>query len=76
MQENFIDITTHKYFSPHEKLEGEDDKEIRSKYGPNLPKLFANDAVVRFFGFNINDIIKITRKDGITYRIISKKVYK
>ena len=75
-QEKLIDITTHRYFSPHEKIEGEEEQQIREKYGDNLPKLFANDAVVCFFGFNIGDIIKITRKDGIVYRLIIEKVHK
>ena len=46
--------------------------EIREKYGNKLPKILSSDAMVRWYGFQIGDILRITRKDGhIAYRLVT-----
>ncbi len=66
-----VDISAHRLFYPHEKITGDEEKEIRQKYGSKLPKILTSDAIVRWYGFEKGDILRITRKGGhITYRLV------
>lgn len=62
-------ITEHADFVKHEKIKNYEKKYI--KYNLTLPVLLNTDPVSRWYDYNINDIIKITRNDkSITYRIV------
>ena len=66
-----FDITKHKYYYPHIKVDDNTKRELLNKYKNNLPIILKNDPVVKFFNFKRGDIIKILRKDNnIFYRII------
>jgi len=72
-EENEIsfDITKHKYYYPHIKVDDNTKKQLLNKYGNNLPIILKTDKVVKFLDFNKGDIIKILRKDNnIYYRIV------
>ena len=70
--DKLVDISVHRLFRPHEKITGDEDTEIREKYGNKLPKILTSDAMVRWYGFQIGDILRITRKDGhIAYRLVT-----
>lgn len=72
-EENEIsfDITKHKYYYPHIKVDDNTKKLLLKKYGNNLPIILKTDKVVKFLDFNKGDIIKILRKDNnIYYRIV------
>ena len=43
---------------------------FKKKYSSKFPLLQKNDPVARFYGFDTGDIIKITRDDGIMFRIV------
>ena len=66
-----FDITKHKYYYPHIKVDDNTKKQLLKKYGNNLPIILKTDKVVKFLDFNKGDIIKILRKDNnIYYRIV------
>ena len=70
--ENLVDITKHRLFRIHEKITGDEETEIREKYGKKLPKILTNDAVARWYGFRKGNIIKIIRKHGhVAYRLVN-----
>ena len=54
-----IDITKHKYYYPHIKVDDNIKKELISKYGNSLPIILKTDPVVKLFNFNKGDILKI-----------------
>ena len=65
------DITQHKYYCPHSKVDDNLRKELIEKYGKSLPIILIDDPVVKLFNFKKNDIIRIRRKDNIIhYRIV------
>lgn len=69
--DKLVDISAHRLFCPHEKIIGDEEAEIREKYGSKLPKILTSDAMVRWYGFEKGDILRITRKGGhITYRLV------
>ena len=69
--DKLVDISAHRLFRTHEKITGDEEVEIRQKYGTKLPKILTSDAMVLWYGFEKGDILKITRKDGhITYRLV------
>ena len=43
---------------------------FKKKYSSKFPLLQKNDPVARFYGFDTGDIIKITRDDGVMFRIV------
>jgi len=43
---------------------------FKNKYSSKFPHLQKNDPVARFYGFDTGDIIKITRDDGVMFRIV------
>lgn len=69
--DKLVDISVHRLFCPHEKITGDEEAEIRNRYGSKLPKILTSDAMVRWYGFEKDDILRITRKGGhITYRLV------
>ena len=65
-------ITTHRYFIPHVKVNETEKKEIYKKIGNKLPILLASDPVSRFYNFEPEDLIKVTRTNGfVSYRKVS-----
>ena len=68
-------LVKHRLSRPHIKITGEEEEqEIRKKYGDKLSIILKNDPQVRFYGFRVNDIIKIIRKNGIIFYRIVKSV--
>ena len=64
-------ITKHRLVPLHEKVNEKEAATILKKFGTKLPKLLKSDSVVRFYGFERKDIIRVTRSDSsIAYRII------
>ena len=69
--DKLVDISVHRLFCPHEKISGDEEEEIRKRYGSKLQKILTSDAMVRWYGFEKDDILRITRKGGhITYRLV------
>lgn len=66
-----INITKHKYYSPHIKLNDNEKKQLLNKYGNHLPIILKSDPVVRYLNFKKGDVLKIIRKnDYIHYRLV------
>ena len=63
-------ITKHRLVPIHERLSSEEEIAFKQRFGTKFPSLLRTDPVSRFYGYNRGDVIKITRKDGITYRIV------
>jgi DNA-directed RNA polymerase I, II, and III subunit RPABC1 len=64
-------ITKHRLVPFHEKVSKKEVTDLLKKFGTKLPKLLKSDPVVRFYGFERRDIIRIIRSDSsIVYRII------
>lgn len=76
--EFYINITKHCLVPKHEKMTKEFKKAFLETYkikDTNLPVLKKLDPVSKYYGFKINDLIKITRDsetacDSIIYRIV------
>ena len=63
------DLTEHIYAVKHEKIKNFEHK--YKKYNLKLPILLKSDAMSKWYDYNINDIIKITRNDNsISHRIV------
>lgn len=66
--ESFVtNITKHRLVPKHTKLSDDEKQAITKQYGARLPDIFASDPVVKHYGFEVGDIIKIERKDGTIY---------
>ena len=66
-----FDITKHRYYRPHIKLNNNEKSTFIKKYGTKIPILLKNDPVSKIFDFRRGDVIKIIRKeDFISYRIV------
>lgn len=66
-----FNLTKHMYYCPHRKLDKTEADIVKENFGTKLPYLLRSDPVVRYFAFQKNDIIEITRKNkSIAYRII------
>lgn len=64
-------LTKHRLVPNHIRLEGDESKEFKIKYGVKFPMISRNDPVSRFYNFKHGDIIKIVYKNGnIAYRIV------
>jgi len=58
-------ITKHYLVPKHElHLAAAASKDFKKKYG-NLPVLLRTDPVVRFLGFEVGDVVKVQRQNGI-----------
>ena len=67
MQFNLVD---HMYYSPHRLLKGDERQRVLDKFGSNLelyPKIDHSDPVVKYFAWDIGDLIEITIDDGPEY---------
>lgn len=61
--------TNHEYVSKHEKIKNYEKK--YKKYNLKHPEILKNDAICKWYNYEINDILKVTRKDRtICYRIV------
>ncbi len=66
-----INITNHKYYFPHIKVDDTIKQNLLDKYGKHLPIILKSDPVVRYLNFKKGDILKIIRKDDfIHYRLV------
>lgn len=66
-----FNITKHRLVPKHIRLEKEEAKEFKSKYGTDIPVLLRIDPVCRFYDFSKGDIIKIIRRNGfVSFRIV------
>ena len=68
-------ITKHRLVPKHQKLQGEEYKEIKTKFGKSLPRIYITDPIVRYYNFDKGDILKIFRNTSngqllMAYRII------
>ena len=66
-------ITKHRLVPKHERLVESEAKEFKKKFGDKLPKMFATEAVSRFYNYKRHDIIKITRdaeNSFVSFRIV------
>lgn len=71
MRHLLYDIIAFRYYCPHELVPQEEALLLKKKFGHSFPGLLKTDPVVRYFGFNKGDIIKIFRQnDTIAYRIV------
>ena len=70
--ENLLfNITKHVLVPKHEKIDKEQQKEFKKKFGINIPTLLKSDPITRFYNFKKGDIIRVTRNNGfISYRIV------
>lgn len=76
--ELIINITKHSLVPKHEVLSPQDKKEFLEHYAIEewqLPKIFKNDPVVKYYGVGVGTVLKITRKSEtsgryVTYRIV------
>ena len=60
--------TKHELVPIHELAPEEEQKDLRKG---ELPMLLSHDPMVRFYGYEKGDIVKITRKSGIIcYRVV------
>lgn len=65
------DPTIHIESVKHEKIKNFEHR--YKKYNLNLPVLLKSDTICKWYGYKINDIIKITRDDGsIIHRIVNQ----
>lgn len=66
-----FNITTHKYYNLHTKLNDREKQRFIENIGMKIPILRHNDPVSRYYYFKKGDIIKVHRKNNyISYRIV------
>ena len=66
-----INITNHKYYFPHIKVDDTTKNNLLNKYGKHLPIILKTDPVVRYLNFKKGDILKIIRQNNyIHYRLV------
>jgi len=70
VNELYFNITKHRLVPQHVKLSEEESIEFKNMYGIKIPSILKTDPVSKFLGFQRGDIIKIIRKDDISYRIV------
>lgn len=63
-------LTKHRLVPLHEKIPDEEAKEIVKKFGTKLAILLRGDAVSKFYNYKHGDLIRITRTDSVSYRIV------
>lgn len=63
-------VIEHELVPLHERLEEEEAKYIKKKWGTKLPILNISDVISRYYNYKRGDIIKVTRDDGIVYRLV------
>lgn len=66
-----FDPTEHVKTPKHEKMTEEEIKnELRTIKRSELPHIRDDDRIVRYYDWNVGDIIRISRPSGIYYRIV------
>lgn len=74
LKELQYDVTQHQWYCPHElmtSLEVETLFPQKQTTLASLPKILKQDIIVRIFGFQRQDILRIRRKDGsLAYRVV------
>ena len=71
VDELMFNLTKHRLYNKHIRLNDNDKKEFIKKYGVQIPVILVTDPVSRYFNFKKGDIIKIERKnDVVSYRIV------
>lgn len=66
-----FNITHHQLVPKHTKLNAEDRGKFVKEWGTNIPIILSSDPISRFYAYDKDDIIKITRKSGyVSYRIV------
>jgi DNA-directed RNA polymerase I, II, and III subunit RPABC1 len=66
-------ITRHSLVPRHEKLLEDEKNKIIKKYGgiDKFPKLLSGDPIAKYYGYVVNDMVKIYRKNNeIVYRMV------
>jgi len=67
-------ITKHRLVPIHERLSTKEEKEFEQQFGLKFASLLLSDPISKFYNYQRDDIIKITRKSSrgniITYRIV------
>ena len=63
-------ITKHRLVPKHEKLSSKEAIKFVEKFGKNFPIIQLSDPISRFYGYKRGDIIKVTRKNEIIFRIV------
>ena len=73
-------VIDHRLYAPHRRVMGEERARILARFGSNLttyPKLTIGDPIVRFFGWEVDDLVEITVSDvpddmmSIKYRVVA-----
>jgi len=66
-----INITKHRLQPVFERLEVEEAKEFKEKYGTKFAALRVDKPISRFYDYSKGDVIRVTRNGGyITYRVV------
>lgn len=64
-------ITKHRLQPDFKKCEGEEENEIKEKWGTKIPVMLSSDPIARFYHYLRGDIIRVTRKNGfVSYRVV------
>ena len=69
-EELTINITKHVLQPTFERLSDDKSKKFKKKYGIKFAILLKTDPISKFYGYEIGDVIKITRKGYVTWRIV------
>lgn len=60
-----FNITTHALVPPHTKV-----KKNSKVSCAHYPIIRTTDPIVRFYGFEVGDVIRIARPEGIAFRVV------
>ena len=74
IDELVFNITKHHYVPQHILLSKKEANIIYKAYGIDLPLLYKDDIISRYYGAKLNNIFKIIRPDNIYYRKIVNKI--
>lgn len=70
-QELRYNPTKHRLVPLHTRLNADECKAFKEKYGTKIKVIKVDDVISRFYAFQKGDIIKITRRSGyVDYRIV------
>ena len=73
VEEMQYNITKHHLVPKHELVYKKDSKEAKEFKKNKYPIISKSDPVSRFYGYNVGDVIMVTRKNGyIMFRIVGK----
>ena len=63
-------ITKHRLVPRHSLVNLDEAKDLKLKYGKDLPKIYISDPVVIYYNFARGDILKICIDSTVAYRIV------